>query len=522
MSGIRFPLIGGLSNITKTLQYTLSTLDTHDTGPESRSSPTMGRRTFLGRAAIATTALALPSLLVSCLPSSEDAVSMSPGRLLATDSMSPDRLYRWVQELCAFQPRWAGYPAELRAGEWLAQRLREAGLDTRIEPYGMRKWEFGDWGIELIEGGSPQRINSMPLWSSRAGQGTAKLVDVGFGSEAELMSQDLKGKAAVVTGRALLNVFATYGSTYRRAAELGAVAMFVSSDAPDNLIRPTSSGENRQDKNEIPAFQMGAQDLARMRKAAQNGGSATWKLEAQHVDGITRDVIGHLPGSGALKGTILVCAHYDAWFTGALDNATGVSGLIGLAEHFGSLPVQDRPRDMIFLGVTGHDAGYPHGGVKHWVAAHPDEIPNLELFVNLDHLAAKGEVHVTGTGIIEMLGLGTLGLIIERPGDQERALFTTKHPALARTFSPYLAQYSLLATAVPSIPEFNANPDLEGTIGALGVPCVNLTMATPHYHTEEDTPDRIPPEQLSRAVQAHRDFISDVIGMTREQIRSPL
>ncbi len=440
-----------------------------------------------------------------------------PVNLDITNPMSAERLHRWVRELCEFVPRWPGYPAEARAGEWLAERLRQAGLETHIDTYSFRKWQLNSWSVELHDGDTTESVNSFPMWSTHAGSGTAQLVDVGLGTEAELLTQSLAGKVAVVTGRALLNVFATYPDTYHRAAELGAAALVVSSDAPDNLIRPTSSSQNRLDDNPIPAFQLGAQDIARMRDAARRGGRASWTLDAEHQDGITRDVWGWLPGSGEKPGFILVAAHYDAWFTGALDNATGVAGLIGLAEHFAMVPQAERPRDILFLGVTGHDAGYPYGGISHWLETHPDEVANVELFVNLDHLAAKGEEHLTTTGILD-----GLGLVLERPGDEERALFTTRHPALAARFAPYLMEYGLLAVPAPTVPEVNANGDLEGAMGALGVPSVNLTMATPHYHTVEDTPDRIPAEQLSRAVKAHRDFISEMIQLDREQIRSPL
>jgi len=172
---------------------------------------------------------------------------------------------------------------------------------------------------------------------------------------------------------------------------------------------------------------------------------------------------------------------------------------------------------MLFLGVTGHDAGYPYGGVNHWLEENRHRVDQLELFMNLDHLAATGEEHISTTGIIDMLGL-----ILERPGDEERALFTTAHPALIRTFIPHILKFTPLTVALPTVPTVTANGDLEGAMGELGVPSVNLTMATPHYHTEEDTADRIPAEQLSQAVKAHRDFLLDVLPMTRSQIRAPL
>ncbi|MBQ0794449.1 M28 family peptidase [Zhongshania sp.] len=494
--------------------------DTWSRYNDSRACFDIQRRQLPRRIMLMVIVLVLSLVITGCKSSSGGSNTSAVGGgqpSLPSDPMDPARLKRWVTELCDFQPRWAGYPEERKAAEWLAKRLSDAGISTEIEPYGMRKWQLDDWDIALIENGVEQEINSFPIWSTRAGTGTAELVDVGFGSELELLAQNLEGKAVVVTGRALLNVFSTYSSTYHRAAELGAVAMFVTSDAPDNLIRPTSSGENFLDDNEIPAFQLGAQDLARLRKAAHKGGSVAWRLDAKHVDGTTHDVVARLPGSGAESGTILIAAHYDAWFTGALDNATGVAGLIGLAEHFASVPQDERPRDIIFLGVTGHDVGYPHGGVSRWIDTYPEEVANHDLFVNLDHLAAKGEEHITGTGLIDMLGL-----VVERPGDEERALFTTFHPALIRTFAPYLVKYGLLAVPLPTVPSVTANGDLEGAMGELGVPSVNLTMATPHYHTEEDTPDRIPAEQLSRAVSAYRDFITDMIYMSRSQIVSPL
>ena len=448
------------------------------------------------------------------------ASALASGRARRPDPMSPARLHRRVRELCDFQPRWAGYRAERQAGAWLARRLRDAGLEVEVDRYTFRKWQLDGWRTTLLSSEGRRELPSFPLWSSAAGRGTAPLVDVGLGTEPELVARDLGGAVAVVTGRALLNVFASYPDTYHRAAELGAVAMVVTSDAPDNLVRPTSSSRNLLDDNPIPAFQLGAQDLAAVREAAGQGGRLRYRLAAEHRDGTTRDVVGRLRGSGEQPGTVLVCAHYDAWFTGALDNATGVAGLIGLAEHFAALPRSQRPRDMVFVGVTGHDAGYPHLGLHHFVESRPELMEDVDLFVNLDHLAAHGEEHVSGTGVTEMLGL-ELDLGLQRPLDEERALFTSRHPALAATFLPHLAAHGIVLTAaVQTIPEVNANGDLEGLVGALGVPSVNLTMATPHYHTVEDTPSRIPARQLARCVRAHRDFLTEAMALPREVLRA--
>ena len=138
--------------------------------------------------------------------------------------------------------------------------------------------------------------------------------------------------------------------------------------------------------------------------------------------------------------------------------------------------------------------------------------PRSHVFMNLDHLAAQGEEHVSILGILNFTWM--------RPGDEERALFTTKHPALARTFKKHMRVHDVYSLTFKTIPDLTANGDLEGVMGTLGVPSVNLTMATPHYHTVEDTPERIPAEQLSRSVKAHRDFLREIIAMKRSEIRS--
>ncbi len=381
--------------------------------------------------------------------------------LPAVRPMSAARLHRHVREICDFGPRWTGYRAEHQASRWVGARLRAAGLEVDVDKYGFRKWQLEQWRVVLLDGGGSLPVDTFPLWSSRGGAGEAPLVDVGFGSPMELAASDLRGKAVVVTGKALLNVFSTYRDAYLQAAKAGAVAMFVTSDAPDNLIRPTSSTANRLDRNPIPAFNLGAFDLARLRTAARAGKTIRWRLDAQHVDGQTYDITGRLAGSGAEKGALMVCAHVDSWFTGALDNATGVAGLVGLAEHFARVPRAKRPRDMYFVSVTGHDTGFPYGGLQHWATTRQRLVERLDSFVNLDHLAAHHEEHASTSGVLDMMGL-----LVDTPLDQERALFTTAHPALAAIWAPVLLKYRLAPVVpAPTVPSVDSESRPRGPDG---------------------------------------------------------
>ena len=61
----------------------------------------------------------------------------------------------------------------------------------------------------------------------------------------------------------------------------------VTSDAPDNLIRPTSSSRNKLDDNPIPAFQLGARDLAEVFGALVNSQAVSPAVSAQVAEWLT-------------------------------------------------------------------------------------------------------------------------------------------------------------------------------------------------------------------------------------------
>ena len=57
----------------------------------------------------------------------------------------------------------------------------------------------------------------------------------------------------------------------------------------------------------------------------------------------------HLKSQGV--DNIVVVAHVDSFFEGALDNASGVAGMVALAEYFAAVPQAERTRNIVFAGI---------------------------------------------------------------------------------------------------------------------------------------------------------------------------
>jgi Zn-dependent M28 family amino/carboxypeptidase len=114
----------------------------------------------------------------------------------------------------------------------------------------------------------------------------------------------------------------------------------------------------------------------------------------------SRNVIALLPGKGRADEYIFYTAHWDHFgkdptlpgdqiFNGALDNASGISGLIELAGAFKKLKSPPR-RSVVFLAVTGEEQGLLG---SQYYATHPIfPLTKTAAAINMDVLNIYGKM----------------------------------------------------------------------------------------------------------------------------------
>jgi Zn-dependent M28 family amino/carboxypeptidase len=129
----------------------------------------------------------------------------------------------------------------------------------------------------------------------------------------------------------------------------------------------------------------------------------------------SRNVVGLLPGSDpALRNEcVIYTAHWDHYgigpevggdkiYNGALDNATGVGGLIEVARAFAALPVAPK-RSLLFLAVTAEEQGLLGSD---YYARHPIvPLAKTLAVINMDGLNIYGR-----TRDFTVIGLGASDL----------------------------------------------------------------------------------------------------------------
>ena len=145
-------------------------------------------------------------------------------------------------------------------------------------------------------------------------------------------------------------------------------------------------------------------------KAVPLKAKVSFDLKSTIAEKVSRNVVGYLEGSERPEETIVYMAHWDhlgkhegegdTIYNGAVDNATGVAGIIEIAEQFKAAPPK---RSVVFLAVTLEESGLL--GSKYYVAQPAFPLEKTVAVINLDAMSVAGrarDVVVTGKGNSEL------------------------------------------------------------------------------------------------------------------------
>jgi len=170
---------------------------------------------------------------------------------------------------------------------------------------------------------------------------------------------------------------------------------------------------------------------------------------------VSRNVVGVLPGSRRPNEVVIYMAHWDHLgrdttregdqiFNGALDNASGTSGLLELAKAFTSLPTPPA-RSVVFLSVTAEEKGLLGSA---YYGTHPIWPPaETVAAINMDGLDIYGrmrDIVVVGYGKSQLddyltRAAQTQGRRVEPDPEPEKGFYyRSDHFSLAKVGIPAL------------------------------------------------------------------------------------
>jgi len=219
-------------------------------------------------------------------------------------------------------------------------------------------------------------------------------------------------------------------------------------------------------------------DLDALRTAANKRGfkavpmkaKLSFDLKSKIAEKSSRNVIGLLPGTSRPDEAIVYMAHWDHLgkhdgepgdniYNGAVDNATGVAGIIEIAEAFAKQPPAPE-RSLLFIAVTLEESGLL--GSQYYVAHPSIPLDKTVAVINLDAMGVNGKARdltVTGMGSSELEDI--LKPIAQKQG---RTLHSESHPEAGSYFRS--DHFNFAKAGVPAL-YIDAGDDLvEGGMAA--------------------------------------------------------
>ncbi len=417
--------------------------------------------------------------------------------------------------------RLSGMPGEARTVDWAVGKLKAAGLrDAHAETYLSEAplWLPKTWSVKLKTEGSPEVMlaSAVPVRNpnTKPYAVSAPLIFAGRGSAAELANLDVKGKVAVINVVPDDSLFASREKGVARELEKrGAVGVINAVESPGNLLYY----DNRYGCQDIPCYYVGGDDGAFLEsvigKAAAAGKpvSASLSLTSEtRADLPALNGVATIPGKS--KEIVIVNAHADAWWTGANDNADGLSVMLGLADYFAHR--KEKPaRTLLFMVSGGHHTA---NGPAAFIRDHPDLIARTVLVMNLEHLA---QIAVPQAPRLDPAAGGYASGVWTANTTE-----TTKMAGAANS-TPYVwalmgkaaRRYGVVTSYAPSA---SAPGDLGAYIRA-GLPSAQLISSEVYYHSSGDTVPTISVPGLERAAAYYAGFIDDVAKAPKARLTGP-
>ncbi len=221
------------------------------------------------------------------------------------------------------------------------------------------------------------------------------------------------------------------------------------------------------------------------------GLNASVSLRNTVVRSVSNNVIAVVPGSDRADEYIVFTAHWDHFgkneslegdqiFNGAMDNATGISALIELAQAFVNLE-ERQSRSIVFMAVTAEEQGLL--GSSYYATNPVYPLDKTVAAMNMDALNILGpmnDVSIVGYGNSELDGY-----LIEAAAHQNRVVIPEARPEAG---SYYRSDHFSFAKV--GVPALYANPGTDHKVhGPAWAKQRRDEYSANHYHQPSDEYD---------------------------------
>jgi aminopeptidase YwaD len=354
-----------------------------------------------------------------------------------------ERVERYLGALTAFPDRHVGGPGNRAATALFTERMAELGCLVSRRDFDCIEWEYGEAAVEA--GGERFALHVGPY--SLALDATARLMAA---TRVEgLETEAVRGAAVLIHGDLAQGQIMPKNFTFYNPESHQRLVRALEEHAPAAVFAATGRDpEMVGSQYPFPLFEDGDLDVPNAylkdvdgeRLLEYVGDGVRVQIDSRRIPTTAEHVIATLPGTGV--GRIVISAHIDSRkdSPGALDNASGVTVLMVLAELLAGYAGDP---SIEFVPFNGED-NYANPGEMLWYADNRDRHDDIVTGINIDDLGMRNTTnHLSFYGCPREIEGAVLDVAARHPSvSQGPQWFQGDHAILAQMGVPAIAMTS--------------------------------------------------------------------------------
>ncbi|MBR0754375.1 hypothetical protein JQ604_19505 [Bradyrhizobium jicamae] len=272
----------------------------------------------------------------------------------AADPLAGGVLYDDVKRYEAFGPHRFGTVGANAALDWMADRLRAAGLDVEMQQFSMERQYILESATMMVDG---KTTSILPQWWIPEDKSSFEL------SAPIAGDGDAEGKFVRLTIPYDQGAYLNKKHRERIAAALSRkpAAILLTMDHPSGEIF-TYNVSQTDAAWTVPVLLVAPKDEHLLEEAERAGSTVTVAVRGRYERNVPgRNVIGRLDRGKDV--TIVVSTPVTSWFTSTCERGPGIAAFLATAS-FAARSLPDA--NFVFVATAGHEIG--HGGMEFFLS----------------------------------------------------------------------------------------------------------------------------------------------------------
>ncbi|WP_394234449.1 M28 family peptidase [Niallia oryzisoli] len=390
-----------------------------------------------------------------------------------------ENIYNHIAKLSK-EPRVAGTPAEAAAVEYIKKQFETFGYDTEVQDFDIYSYTEPS-KIEFSVDGMTLAPAPMGFTYGVNGAVSGELVYVGLGSPDEIKEEAVKGKIALIQRGGF-----SFAEKITNAAAKGAVGVIIFNNA-DGVINGTLGEPNESYVLALAITKVQGEALKSRLESGQAVTAAINVEGSKTEHAVSQNVVATKKATQkSTNQLVLVGAHHDSvdGAPGANDDASGTATVLELARVFANTPTDT---DIRFVTFGAEENGL------------------LGSYEFVERMTQEDYDRTVGMFQMDMVGSKDAGPLIMYTNDGEKNTVTELGAAAG-------ARLSQTGQATPYGMEGRSD---HVPFAEAGLPAALFIHAPvePHYHSPEDTLDKISLDKLRE--------VSTIVGAAVYQVARP-